>query len=117
MLRLILVLLLTLLALIVGCAPQPAPPEGARGFDPTLIIFLIAIFAVFYFLMIRPQRRRQREHEALMQELQKGDKIITAGGIYGEIESIEEHSIVMKVESGASLRVAKGSILGKRSEK
>ncbi len=112
---LILSALIAIIAILGGCLPQQAPPEGGQtGFDWSIIIFLVLIFAVFYFLMIRPQRRRQKQHETMVQELQKGDKIITAGGIYGEIESIDESTIVMKVESGATVRVAKGSVLGKR---
>ncbi len=119
MLRLGLVvgLLITFLASFSGCVPQQAPPEGAQqGFDWTLIIFLALIFAVFYFLMIRPQRRRQKEHQMMVQELQKGDKVVTAGGIYGEIESIDENTVVMKVESGATIRIAKSSIVGRQAK-
>lgn len=106
--------LITLLLLFFsGCVPS----EGAKkGFDWTIVIFLLLIFAVFYFLILRPQRKRQKEQEQLMQELQPGDKVITAGGIYGEIESISEDSIILKVESGATLRVAKGSVAGKREK-
>lgn len=106
-------LLITLLAFISGCV---APEGGEGGFDPTIIIFLILIFAVFYFLLIRPQRRRQKEHEELVQELQKGDKVITVGGIYGVIESLSEDSIVLKIESGATIRIARGSVLGRREK-
>lgn len=105
------VLLLLTLAFVGGCAPEGA--EG--GFDWTLIVFVVLIFAIFYFLMIRPQRKRQKEHDQLMQELKKGDKVITAGGIYGQIESVSEDSVVLKVESGATMRVARSSIVGKRS--
>ncbi len=109
-------LLVALIVLVSGCLPQAAPPEGTQtGFDWTLIVFLVLIFVVFYFLMIRPQRKRQKEAQTMLGSLQKGDRIITAGGIYGEIESMDETSVVMKVESGATMRVAKGSVLGKQS--
>lgn len=94
-----------------GCVPQETP-EG--GFNWTIILFLILMFAIVYFLMIRPQRRRQKEHEELMTELRKGDRVITAGGIYGQIESLSEDSVILKVESGATMRVARGSIATKR---
>jgi len=107
-------LLVTLLVFIGGCAA----PEGTQGggFDYTIIIFLVLIFAVFYFLMIRPQRRRQKEQQQMMGELKRGDKVITAGGIYGQIESISEDSVVIKVESGATMRVAKGSVALRREK-
>jgi preprotein translocase subunit YajC len=75
-----------------------------------MLVFLVVIFAMFYFLMIRPQRKRQKEHEQMMQALQKGDKIVTAGGIYGTIESVGEDSLVIKVEGGTTLRVARNSV-------
>jgi preprotein translocase subunit YajC len=85
----------------------------ATGFDPTIIIFLVLIFAAMYFLMIRPQRKRQKEHEQLTEDLKRGDSVVTAGGIYGTIESISEDSIVLKIESG-SIRIARGSVVSKR---
>ena len=108
-------LLITALAFIGGCVPADAGEEGGASILP-MIIFLILIFGLFYFVMIRPQRRRQREHETLMHELQKGDRVITAGGIYGTIESLSEDSVVIKVESGATIRVARGSVIGRREK-
>ncbi len=104
-------LLVTLLVLLGSCAQSP---EQQGGFDWTIIIFLVLIFAVFYFLMIRPQRKKQREHEQMTQQLKRGDRVITAGGIYGQIESLDETSVVLKVESGATIRVARGSVVGVR---
>ena len=114
-LALVVGLLITTLAFIGGCYPVE---EGAEGDGTTstiyLIVFLVLIFAMFYFLMWRPQRKRQKEHQQLMEELRRGDKVITAGGIFGVIESVSEDSIVIKVESGATMRVAKGSVALKR---
>ena len=104
--------LLVTLVSIGGCAP--AAPEAGGTDSWTLIIIMVLIFAVFYFLMIRPQRKRQKEHQKLVEELKKGDSVITAGGIYGVIESLSEDSIVIKVESGATIRVARGSVALKR---
>lgn len=107
-------LLIALIAVTGGCIPQQTPEGGKAGFDWSLIIFLALIFAVFYFLMIRPQRRRQKETQTMLQQLQKGDRVVTAGGIYGEIESMDETTIVIKVESGATIRVAKSSVMGRQ---
>jgi preprotein translocase subunit YajC len=79
-----------------------------------IIIFLVAIFAVMYFLMIRPRQRQQREHEEMTRELRSGDRVIIAGGIYGEIESLGEDTIILRLESGATMKVARSSILGKQ---
>ena len=105
--------LLVTLMFIGGCLA----PEGTEGgFDWTIIVFLVLIFVIFYFLLIRPQRKRQKEHEQLVRELQRGDSVLTAGGIFGVVESISEESVVIKVESGATLRVAKGSVALKREK-
>ncbi|GAI84809.1 unnamed protein product [marine sediment metagenome] len=69
---------------------------------------------MMYFLMIRPQRKRQKEHQQLIEELKRGDRVITAGGVYGVIETVSEDSVVIKVESGATMRVAKNSVALKR---
>jgi len=102
-------LLITLLVFIGGCVP--AEGEGI-GWS---MIYIFAIFiGIFYFLMIRPQRKRQKEHQELARELKKGDKVVTAGGIYGQIESLGEDSVVLKIESGATMRVDRNSIARKR---
>ena len=79
-----------------------------------MIIFLVAIFAIMYFLMIRPRQKQQKEHEAMMSELRPGDRVIIAGGIYGQIESLGEETAIIKIESGATMKVARNSILGKQ---
>jgi preprotein translocase subunit YajC len=79
-----------------------------------MIIFLVAIFAVMYFLMIRPRQRQQKQHEEMMQELRPGDRVIIAGGIYGQIDSLSEETAIVKIESGATMKVARNSILGKQ---
>lgn len=81
-----------------------------------LIIFLVLLVVLFYFMLIRPQRKRQKELQDLMGGLKKGDKVITIGGIYGQIESISEDNVVIKLESGATMRIAKGSVAGKQGE-
>ena len=78
-----------------------------------MIVFLVVIFAVMYLLMIRPRQKQQKQHEAMMQELRAGDRVIMAGGIYGQIESIGEETAILKIESGATMKVARNSILGK----
>jgi len=103
--------LLITLASIGGCLPA-GEPEG--GFDWTIIVFLVALFGLMYFVLIRPQRKRQKEHQRLVEELKRGDRVLTAGGIYGQVESISDDSVVLKVESGTTIRVAKGSVALRR---
>jgi preprotein translocase subunit YajC len=75
---------------------------------------LVAIFALMYFLMIRPRQKQQKQHEEMMQELRAGDKVVIAGGIYGQIESLGEETAILRIESGATMKVARNSILGKQ---
>ena len=104
-----------------GCFPQEGAEgegeaEGGFGGMWPMLIFLVLLFGLMYFVMIRPQRKRQQEQQNLMQELRRGDKVVTAGGIYGVIESVSEDSIVLKVESGTTIRVARSSVTGRRGE-
>jgi len=103
--------LLISVVFIGGCVPAETS-DG--GFNPTFIIFLVIIFGLMYFVMIRPQRKKQKEHQQLIQELVRGDRVITTGGIYGQIESVSDDSVVIKVESGATMRVARNSVSLKR---
>lgn len=74
-------------------------------------VMLILIFVVMWFFMIRPQRKQQKELEKFRNELKKGDKVITAGGIYGTIGEIEEKTVLLKVDGDVKIRVDKGSIV------
>ena len=99
--------LLTSVVFLGGCLPADA--EGGTSIW-TMLIFVVLLFGLMYFVMIRPQRKRQKEHQQLVEELKRGDRVVTAGGIYGAVESISEDSVTIKVESGATMRVAKGSV-------
>ena len=106
--------LLISLVFVPGCIP--AGDGEAAEFDPTIIIFLVLIFGVMYFLMIRPQRKRQKEHQQLLEELRRGDKVVTAGGVHGVVESLSEDSVVLKIESGATIRVSRNSVTLKQEK-
>jgi preprotein translocase subunit YajC len=116
---LISILLIAILVLATSCFPAAtttATGENGEAVPPSfwsqygMIFFLVAIFAVFYFIMIRPQRKRQKEQQAMMANLQRGDRVMTIGGIYGTIESLSEDSIIIKVEGGTTLRVARSAV-------
>lgn len=79
-----------------------------------LLLLLVLVFGMFYLLMFRPMRQREKKHDTLVEQLNPGDKVITAGGIYGLIEKIDEDSVVIKVESGATLRVSKGGVINRQ---
>jgi len=104
-------------SVFIGGCLAPAEGEGEAGFDWTWIVFLALIVGVFYFIMIRPQQKRQKEHRQLMEELKRGDKVITAGGIYGQIETVSDENVVIKVESGTTIRVARNSVSIKQADR
>ena len=104
------------LVFITGCIP---PVEGAEQ-DPmsniTLIIFLVVIVAFIYLTMIRPQRKQQQKHKEMMSQMKRGDKVVTSAGIFGEIESIADNSVILKIESGATIRVAKSTVMVRQQQ-
>jgi preprotein translocase subunit YajC len=81
-----------------------------------LIIMLLLLVAMVYFMMIKPLRKREQQHDSMVMGLQKGDLVITAGGMYGEVDTIDEDSVVLIVESGAKVRVTKGGVLKREDE-
>ena len=76
-----------------------------------LIVITVLFMLMIYFLMIRPLRQREKQHDQMVEELRVGDIVITAGGIYGKIDTIDADSIVLDVESGAKIRVTKGGVI------
>ena len=104
-------LLIAALLLVGSCVPVEGQEAGSSTSTIYLIGFMVVIFGLFYFVMIRPQRQRQKQQQEMVQALQKGDKVVTAGGIFGVIDSIREDSVVIKVEGGTTLRIAKGSVM------
>ncbi len=92
-----------------GCAPGG---EGGQGGLGSMLIPLILMFAVFYFLLIRPQQKKQKEHQRMVAELQKGDRVITSGGIHGVISSVKDDTITVKVADNVKLEISRGNVSG-----
>ncbi len=81
------------------------------------LIILLAVFGgIFYFLLIRPQRKKQQEHEDLVSNLGKGDEIITAGGIHGSVTEVMEDDLLIEVEDGTVLKIQQDSIVETKSD-
>ncbi len=86
--------------------------NSQKGFVVPLLIIIAVLFTLMiYFFTIRPIRQREKQHDQMVDALEKGDTVITAGGMYGTIEKIDEDSVVLKVESGATIRVTKGGVI------
>ena len=91
------------------------PPQ--EGQNPIMsFVFLALIIVVFYFFMIRPQMKKQKELRQYRDSLQKGDKIITLGGIYGKIADVKEDWVVIEVEDQVKLRIDKSAIVKDASD-
>lgn len=90
---------------------QAAAGQSSGGSQISFWIMIILVFVVMWLFMIRPQRKQQKELEKFRKELKKGDKIITAGGIYGTVAEIDERSVLIKVDGETKLRVDKSSIV------
>jgi preprotein translocase subunit YajC len=101
---------MNLLDLVISPAyAQAAPSGGAGGFGMSLL-FPILLIAVMYFLMIRPQMKRQKEHRSMLEKLSKGDEVITNGGIAGVVNDIGENFITVEIADNVRIRVQKGAI-------
>ncbi len=74
---------------------------------------LVVLFAIFYFLIIRPQQKQQKEHKAMMDALEKGDKIVTNGGLIVEISKVEEAFYSVKNTDGSAMKIAKSFVSSK----
>jgi preprotein translocase subunit YajC len=105
-----------LFSLLLG-APQTSDGSPASGGNP-LISFLplIAIFAIFYFLIIRPQNKKQKETQKMLSTLKKGDRIVTIGGIHGVIQSVKETTVIVRVDENTKLEFSRSAVSGVESQ-
>lgn len=84
-----------------------ASPQGIMQFVPILLIF-----GIFYFLLIAPMRKRQKALQAMVDAVGKGDKVVTSGGLYGEIAAVHDSWVVLKIADNVRVRIAKSAISG-----
>lgn len=83
-------------------------PSGAP--DLSFLLILMAMFAVFYFVMIRPQRKKQQELNKMVAALKKGDRIMTNGGIFGTVAGLKDTIVVLKVAENVKIEVTKSAV-------
>jgi len=92
-------------------SPAWAQAAGApQGGGIESILLILAMFAVLYFLMIRPQMKRAKEHKAMVDGLQKGDEVVTAGGMLGRISRLDEQYVSVAVAEGVEIQLQRGAI-------
>ncbi len=93
-----------------------AQPGGADSSPWITFMPLLFIMAIFYFFMIRPQMKRQKELQAFRKNLSKGDKVVTTGGIYGKIMEIKENHVILQIDDNVSIRVDKAAVIKDMSD-
>lgn len=92
-----------------------APAEGGQQGNPlSMLLFFVAIFLVFYLLIIRPQQKRAKEHRQMLENIQRGDRVVTVGGLIGNVDSTKEENgiqiVVLKIAETTKVEVARGNI-------
>lgn len=80
------------------------------------IIMIVLLVVVFYFFMIRPQQKRQKEIRKFREGVQQGDRVVTAGGIYGKVRSVKETTFVIEISNGVNITIDKGSVYPSAAE-
>ena len=83
---------------------------AAQGGSFMTIIMFVLIFVIFYFFIIRPQNKKQKETERMIDAIKKGDKVITIGGLHGEVSAVREKTFVIKVEDGSKMEFSRSAI-------
>ncbi|WP_131781403.1 preprotein translocase subunit YajC [Legionella gresilensis] len=90
-------------------AATPAPASQADGAFP--LVMLVAIFVLFYFMIIRPNNKRAKEHRELISNLKKGDEIVTSGGILAKVANIDEQFIRISIAEGVDINVQRNAVV------
>ncbi|MCL4491475.1 MAG: preprotein translocase subunit YajC [Nitrospirae bacterium] len=102
-------------AYAMGPAPQGGGQSGGIQGMLGSLLPLVLIFVVFYFLLIRPQQKKAKEHKQMLANIKKGDKVVTAGGIYGVVDSVSDNTVVVKVAENVKVKFGKGYIAAVRA--
>jgi len=90
--------------------------QAAGGFDGMGFVMIIALFAIMYFFMIRPQQKKQKEIQKMREGLKTGDKVVTAGGVYGKLKEINDSYFVIEIAEGVRIKIDKASVFAANDE-
>jgi preprotein translocase subunit YajC len=96
--------------LIASAHAQAQAPAPAAGFQPDIIILMLLMFGLLYFMTIRPQKKRQKEHTEMVGALQKGDEVVTNSGIMGKVARLDDDYLSLKVTDNVELKFQKTAI-------
>jgi preprotein translocase subunit YajC len=92
------------MSLFIASAHAQAASEGSQGGEIFQILFLVGLFVLFYFIAIRPQRKRQKEHTEMVSALAKGDEVVTSSGILGKVTSMDDNYMVLNVANNVEMK-------------
>lgn len=101
-------------------AMAPTTAQGGAAAQQTgapPLVFFIVLLALMYFVMIRPHNKRQKEHQAMIQAVKTGDKVVFSGGILGTVANVKDNTVMVKVDDGVKLEIQKASIVSIENEK
>lgn len=86
--------------------------QGAQGGGFMSLIPLLLMFVIFYFLLIRPQQKKAKEHRELITNLKKGDRIITSGGLYGTVTGLDDNTLTLEIAEKVRVKVVRANVVG-----
>jgi len=92
--------------ILAQAAPAGAPPQNLL----VTMMPLVFIFVIFYFLLIRPQQKKQKEHEKLVQAVKTGDQVVTSSGIHGTVSNVKEKTVIVKIADNVKVEFDRGAI-------
>lgn len=100
------------IAYAADLAYAAAQPPGGQGSGAmvTQLVFFGAIFAIFYFLLIRPQQRQKRERENMLRAVKRGDRVVTTGGIFGTVTGLSDQTITLRIADQVKVEFERGAI-------
>ncbi|HAN00102.1 MAG TPA: preprotein translocase subunit YajC [Marinilabiliales bacterium] len=88
-----------------------APANGQQGNPMSTLIFMVLIIVIFYFFMIRPQMKKQKEVRQFRDGIKKGDKVLTVGGIYGRVSEVNDNTVLLEIADGIRIKVDKAGLV------
>ena len=96
--------------MFIGTAMAAEPASGFADSGMSSIIMMVLFAVVFYFLLIRPQSKRQKEHKGMLESIQKGDEVVTSGGILGKVNKLTDNFVVLNVGNNVEMKFQKHAV-------
>jgi preprotein translocase subunit YajC len=96
------------IAYAMGAPGGAAGQQGGGGFSG--LFMMVIIFGIFYFVLIRPQQKKMKEHKKMVEQLKKGDKVITSGGIYGTVVGVGTETLKVEIADGVKVKIARSTV-------